>query len=110
MKSTFTGFERSKATILTILEAMNFDFWGISRLKISKISYNLIFRAATMVKIAVFGTFIMTRIDFTKNQSGKKILKFPHFEFRICPGLLITKVQSICSKLVNSREQFIVLY
>ena len=41
--------------ILTILEALNFDFLGILHLKMSKIPKNSKFKAGQMVKMAVFG-------------------------------------------------------
>ena len=41
------------------------------------------FRGAKMVKMAILGTFNVTKINFTLNLSGSKILKFPHSEFLI---------------------------
>ena len=41
--------------ILTILEALNFDFLGILHLKMSKIPKNSKFRADKVVKMAIFG-------------------------------------------------------
>ena len=55
MKSIYAGFRRSRIAISTILEALNLDFKGISHLKMLKIAKNSKFRAAEMVKMAVFG-------------------------------------------------------
>ena len=46
MKSTLADFRRSKIAILTILEALNFDFWEFQKF--------LKFKPAKIVKIAVF--------------------------------------------------------
>ena len=46
-------------------EALNFDFWKNSSLKMSKIPKNSEFRAAQMVKKAVSWGFKMTKIDLT---------------------------------------------
>ena len=61
---------------MTILKALNFDFKENSHLKMSEIAKNAKFRAADMVKMAVLGTFSMSKSDFTQNLSGSEILKF----------------------------------
>ena len=48
------NFRRSNNPILTFLEALHFDDLGISSLKMTKLSKDLKFRAAKMVKMAVF--------------------------------------------------------
>jgi len=48
-------FRGSKTVILIILEALNFQFFGISHFKMSKISKNSELRAAQIGKMAIFG-------------------------------------------------------
>ena len=55
VKSILTDFRRSKSAILTILEALNFDFWKNFTLENVLRSKNQKFRAALMVKMSVFG-------------------------------------------------------
>ena len=54
VKSILAYFKRSKTTVLTILTAYNFYFWKISHLKRLKVAKTSKFRAAQMVKMAVF--------------------------------------------------------
>ena len=65
MKSILADFRRSKIAVLTILKALNFDFCEKSHLKMSKISNNLKFWAAEVVKMADFETLKPPKIDFT---------------------------------------------
>ena len=51
--------------MLTIMEALVYDFEKNSHLKMSEIAKNLKFRAADMVKIAVFDLLKSAKIDFT---------------------------------------------
>ena len=52
----FDLFQKVKTAVLTILEALNFDFFGkISHWNVSTIPKNSKFRAAQLVKMAVFG-------------------------------------------------------
>ena len=70
VKSIVADFRRLTTLILTILEALNFDFFGkISHWNVSTIPKNSKFRAAQIVQMTVF--------DFTQNLSWEKILKFP---------------------------------
>ena len=55
MKSILIDFRRSKTAITTILKASKFDFWKYFALKNVKNSQNSKFRAAQIVKMAVFG-------------------------------------------------------
>jgi len=48
-------FRGSKTVILVILEALNFQFLGISHFEMSKTSKNSKLRAAQMGKMAVLG-------------------------------------------------------
>ena len=50
----FGSMQNVKTTILTITDPLNFELVGISYLKMSKISQNVKFGAAKMVKMAVF--------------------------------------------------------
>ena len=54
MKSILADFRGSKTVVLTVLEGLNFQFFGISHLKMSKVPKNSKFRAVEMVKTAVF--------------------------------------------------------
>ena len=54
VKSILANFRRSKTAILTILVGLNFDFWEKIHFKMSKITKKSKFRAAKMVKMAVF--------------------------------------------------------
>ena len=54
MQSILFDFTRSKTAVLTILEALNFDFRKILHLKMSKVPKNSKIRAAQMAKKAVF--------------------------------------------------------
>ena len=65
MKSILADFRRSKTATLAILEALNFNFLGISHLKMSKNSINLITRAANRVKMTVIDLLKSAKIDFT---------------------------------------------
>ena len=65
VKSILADFRRSKTVVLTILQALNFDFWKNLTLEMSKVPKNSIFKAAQLVQMAVFGGFKMTKIDFT---------------------------------------------
>ena len=52
---------------------------GISHLKmVENSSKNSKFRAAEIVKMAHYDILKSAKIDFTQNQSVKKIAKFPH--------------------------------
>ena len=83
MKSILADFRRSKSAFLTILEALNFDFWKISHFAMSLVPKNLIFRPPQMVKIAVFGASKLPKLISHKNVSGRKILNFPNCVFPI---------------------------
>ena len=56
---------RWKSAILAILETVNFDFWEISHLKMSKISKSSKFGEAKMLKMAVFDLLKSSNIAFT---------------------------------------------
>ena len=73
MKSVFWLIsEGQKTAVLTIFEALNFDFGKISHLKMSKVPKNVKFRAAEMVKMAVFGALKLQKLNSRKNLSGRK--------------------------------------
>ena len=55
---------RSKTAILSILEALTYEFWEFLHVKVSKISKSSKFRADNVVKMTVFGSY-MTKIGFT---------------------------------------------
>ena len=55
MKSILAYFGRPKTAIVTILKALNFDFWKNFTLENVKSAENSKFRAAHMVQMAVFG-------------------------------------------------------
>ena len=59
-----TDLRRSKNAILTILEALNVDFWNNFTLSMSKIPKNSKFRAAKMVKMTIFGS---SKSEWQKN-------------------------------------------
>ena len=65
MKSILADFRRSKSAFLTILEALNFDFWKNVTLENVESFKSKKFRPAQMVNMAVLGGFKMTKIDFT---------------------------------------------
>ena len=78
-KIKFGHFEPPKATILTIYAALDFEFLGTFDifkceifLKKSK------FNTFKIVKSAVFDLLKLAKLDFTLNQSGRKIAKFQH--------------------------------
>ena len=54
MKSILADFRRSKSAFLTILEALNFDFWKNVTLEMSKVPENSKFRAAQNGKNGIF--------------------------------------------------------
>ena len=58
------------------MAALNFDFLGISYLKTSEIYKNAEFKAGKMVKMALFDLPKSAKIDFTQNQSGRKIATY----------------------------------
>ena len=68
VKSILTDFRSSKSAILTILEALNAK--NYQKIKIHSCSNSL---------NGSFLGFKMTKIDFTENSSGIKILKFSKF-------------------------------
>ena len=53
MKSILADFRRSKTTVLTIMIALNFEFWKNFTLEMSKVPKNAKLRATEMVKIAI---------------------------------------------------------
>jgi len=55
VKPTLAEFSGSKTANLTMLKALNFDFWKNFTLENVKNGHNSKFRAAQMVKMAVLG-------------------------------------------------------
>ena len=55
----------------------------------SKISKNWKFRAAKVVKMAVFAFLKLAKIDFLQNQSGRKMAKFPQSGIQKAQQLLL---------------------
>ena len=85
VKSILAVLSRLNSAILTILKALNFNFLGISHLKMSKNPKNSKIRAAQMFKMAVF--------NFLWVQNGRNILKFTHCVFPIrLPRSVLIKV------------------
>ena len=82
VKLILADFRRSKTVILTILEALNSDFLRIHTWKCQK--YQKV-QNSELLKWSKwhFWGFKMTKIDFTLNLSGRKILKFSHCLFSI---------------------------
>ena len=52
-------------------------------MKMSKIPKNAKFRGAKMVKMAIFDLLKSAKIDFTKSQSGRKTVNFPHWKIKL---------------------------
>ena len=65
MKSIYADIRISKTAVLTILKPLNCDFWKNFTLEMSKVPKNTKFRAAEMVKMAVFDILKTDKIDFT---------------------------------------------
>ena len=86
---TKTGNFYGKKSILSISEAQKLLCWPFLRHWILKLVnfcncsgliffQNHIFRASKIVKMVIFDTFYIAKINFTQNPSCRKIVKFPH--------------------------------
>ena len=95
VKSNLADFRGSKPVKSTILEALNFDFFGNFTLENVKNIQKFKIQSCSYGQIVSFLSFKMTNIDFTYNLSGRKILKFPHCAFPIrLPKSVIHSVES----------------
>ena len=63
---------------MTSLVIMKFEFLGIFDVFKCEITQKSKFKASKIVKMTVFDGLKFAKIDFTQNQSGRKIAKFPH--------------------------------
>ena len=64
MKSILDDFRRSKSAILTILEALNFDFWKNVTLGNVEIPKKSKFKATKIVKLTAFDHMKSAKIDY----------------------------------------------
>ena len=88
VKSILADFRMSKTVVLTILEGLKFELLGISHLKMSKVSKNSKFRAAQMLKMAVFGASKWHKLISRKTWVAEKAWNFHIMYSRLgCPGL-----------------------
>ena len=79
MTSILADFRRSKTAVFTILEVLNFDFWKKVAIENVKSAHKHKIQSCSNGQNGSFWSFKMTKIVFTQNLSGRKILKFPHF-------------------------------
>ena len=98
VKSLLADFRRSKTAVLTNLEALNFDFLGISHLKISEYFKLLKLQSFSTGPNGSFWGFKISKIDLMENLSGRKILKFAYCVFPIWlpMSVLITLGKIFC--------------
>ena len=88
VKSVLTDFRRSKPVVLTVFEALNFDFWKKFTLINFQMSENLKFRAAQMVKFTDFGASKWPKLISLKIWVAEKSCNFHIVYSQLgCPGL-----------------------
>ena len=63
---------------MPILVGLNYELLGIYDIFKYEIPNKSKFKASKIVKMTVFDPQKFAKIDFTQNQSGRKIAKFPH--------------------------------
>ena len=111
VKSILADFRRSKTANLTILEALNFDFWKYFTLGFSKILKNWKSRAVQMVKMGVFRASKWPKLISRKIWVAKKI-RFPHrvshFPIRLAwsVGICALGKKELCGCIIKSSKSW----